>query len=75
MILNIYSFYRDGFRKMRVGKKLWAIIFIKLFIMFAVLKAFFFPNFLKTNFATDHERAGHVLSNFTQSKKMGGDND
>ncbi len=75
MILNIYTIYRDGFRKMRVGKKLWAIIFIKLFIMFAVLKAFFFPNYLNTNFNTDSERAGHVLGSFTQSKKMGGNND
>lgn len=75
MILNIYTFYRDGFRKMRVGKKLWAIIFIKLFVMFAVLKAFFFPNYLNTNFTTDHERADHVLGTFTQSKKMGGSND
>ncbi|MEN8256320.1 MAG: DUF4492 domain-containing protein [Thermodesulfobacteriota bacterium] len=75
MILNIYSFYRDGFRRMRVGKKLWAIIFLKLFIMFAVLKAFFFPNFLNTNFKTDHERAGHVLGNFTQPKTMGENND
>lgn len=75
MIFDIYTFYRDGFRRMQVGKKLWAIIFIKLFIMFAVLKVFFFPNYLKTNFTTDHERAGHVLSNFTQSKNLGGNND
>ncbi|MBU0680871.1 MAG: DUF4492 domain-containing protein [Proteobacteria bacterium] len=75
MIHTIYTFYRDGFRKMQVGKKLWAIIFIKLFIMFAVLKAFFFPDFLNTRFSTDHERAGHVLGNFIQSKKMGGSND
>ncbi len=75
MILDIYTLYRDGFRRMRVGKKLWTIIFIKLFIMFAVLKVFFFPNYLKTNFTTDHERASHVLRNFTQSTKMGGNND
>jgi hypothetical protein len=71
MILSIYSFYRDGFRRMRVGKKLWAIILIKLFIMFAVLKVFFFPNHLNTNFSTDHERAGHVLGNITQSSQNG----
>ena len=75
MIRNIYTFYRDGFRRMRVGKKLWAIIAIKLFIMFAVLKAFFFPDFLNTNFTTDQERAEHVLGTFTQSQQMGGRND
>lgn len=75
MITAIYTFYRDGFRRMRLGRRLWAIILIKLFVMFAVLKLFFFPNYLKTNFTTDHERAGHVLGNFTQSSKMGGKND
>ena len=28
------------------GKTLWAIILVKLFIMFAILKLFFFPDFL-----------------------------
>lgn len=45
---------------MTVGKTLWLIIAIKLFIMFGILKTFFFPDFLKTNFATDEERANHV---------------
>jgi hypothetical protein len=29
--------------------------------MFAVLKLFFFPNYLNTNFQTDEQRADHVL--------------
>jgi hypothetical protein len=29
--------------------------------MFAVLKLFFFPNYLKTRFQTDEQRADHVL--------------
>ena len=32
---------------MTLGKTLWLIIFIKLFIMFFVLKLFFFPNYIK----------------------------
>ncbi len=64
---RIITFYRDGFRSMIVGRTLWKLIFLKLFIMFAVLKIFFFPNFLKTNFATDSERAGHVLDNLTRT--------
>lgn len=67
-IRNVYTFYRDGFRSMVVGKTLWKIIFIKLFIMFAVLKVFFFPNFLATNFSSDAERAEHVLGNLTESR-------
>jgi hypothetical protein len=31
---------------MTIGKTLWLIILIKLFVMFAVLKLFFFPDYL-----------------------------
>ena len=44
---KVFDLYYDGFRNMRLGRTLWAIILIKLFIMFAILKVFFFPNFLK----------------------------
>lgn len=67
--MKIYRFYRDGFRRMTVGRTLWKIIFIKLFVMFAVLKIFFFPDYLKTNFATDAQRADHVIENLTQSTR------
>ncbi len=60
MFRKLIAFYRDGFKNMTVGKTLWIIVAIKLFIMFAILKTFFFPNFLKTNFATDEDRANHV---------------
>lgn len=47
-VVRAWRFYRDGFRGMGiVGKQLWLIIALKLFIMFAVLKAFFFPNHIK----------------------------
>lgn len=46
---------------MTVGRTLWKIILIKLLVMFAVLKLFFFPNYLHTNFQTDEQRAAHVL--------------
>jgi uncharacterized membrane protein len=67
MILRkIFSFYYTGFRSMTVGKKLWAIILIKLAIMFLILKLFFFPNYLKTNFDTDQERSDHVIEQLTK---------
>ena len=66
MLTQILHFYADGFRSMKTGRKLWAIIFIKLFIMFAILKVFFFPDYLQTNFANDEERAAHVFDNITQ---------
>lgn len=44
---KVFDLYYDGFRKMTLGRTLWAIILIKLFIIFAILKVFFFPDFLK----------------------------
>ena len=44
---KIVRFYLEGFRSMTLGRTLWAIILLKLFIMFAVLKAFFFPSYLQ----------------------------
>ena len=64
---RIFRFYRDGFRSMTIGKTLWKVILVKLFIMFAVLKLFFFPDFLATNFSTDEQRAAHVMEQITGS--------
>ena len=44
-----FHLYYDGFRSMTLGKTLWAIILIKLVIIFVVLKVFFFPNFLSSH--------------------------
>jgi uncharacterized membrane protein len=65
---KIIQFYIDGFRGMTLGRTLWVIILIKLFILFFVLKLFFFPNYLKKNFNTDKERSQNVIENFTKSK-------
>ena len=64
-IRKVWCFYRDGFSRMTLGKTLWKIIIIKLVVMFAVLKLFFFPNFLKTNFENDQLRAEYVLEQLT----------
>lgn len=65
---RIFYFYLDGFRSMTVGRKLWIIILVKLFIMFFVLRLFFFPDILKKNFDTDRERSEHVIDLLTQPK-------
>jgi hypothetical protein len=62
----IFQFYYQGFKNMTVGKKLWAIIIIKLIVMFLILKIFFFPNFLKSNFKTDKERSDYVIEQLTK---------
>ena len=46
-LYRVYDLYYDGFRHMTLGRTLWAVILIKLFIMFAILKVFFFPDFIK----------------------------
>ncbi|MDR1114973.1 MAG: DUF4492 domain-containing protein, partial [Tannerella sp.] len=41
LLVRIFRFYLEGFRSMDIGRVLWALILIKLFIMFVVLKIFF----------------------------------
>ncbi len=43
---RVFHLYYDGFRSMTLGKTLWAVILVKLIIIFVVLKIFFFPDFL-----------------------------
>jgi hypothetical protein len=65
---KVLQFYIDGFRGMTLGRTLWAIILVKLFILFFVLKLFFFPNYLKKNFNNNQERSSRVIENFTKTK-------
>jgi len=65
MLKKIFRFYFDGFRKMTWGRRLWGIILLKLFIMFAILRLFFFPDLLKRDFDSDEERASYVLEQMT----------
>lgn len=65
---KIFYFYYDGFKSMTVGKKLWIIILIKVFIMFAILRLFFFPDILKKNFDTDQERGDYVIEQLSKPR-------
>ena len=54
-----WSLYRDGFKNLSpYSRTLWLIIAIKLFVMFAVLKVFFFPNYTKQQ-AKEHNVSGN----------------
>ena len=46
IIVNLFGFYYDGFRNMTWGRTLWLLVLVKLFVMFFILKLFFFPSFL-----------------------------
>ena len=52
--------YVDGFRSMTVGKTLWLIIAIKLFIFFVIIKILFFTNFLSSKSDSDEGKAQYV---------------
>jgi hypothetical protein len=69
-VQSVYRFYRDGFQGMVLGRKLWKIILIKLFVMFVILKLFFFPDFLHTRFKTDEERGNYVLDQITRQVSL-----
>ncbi len=39
---TIFHFYADGVRQMTLGRTLWILILLKLFVIFFVLRLFFF---------------------------------
>lgn len=66
---NFIQMYIDGFKHLStLGKLLWLIILIKLFIMFFILKPFFFPNVLKRDFKTKEERSNHVIEQLIKNE-------
>ena len=56
---RVFRFYLEGFRSMDIGKTLWTIILIKLFILFVVLRIFFFPRYLN-RFDTATEKENYI---------------
>jgi hypothetical protein len=73
MFRDVLTFYLDGFRSMRLGRTLWTIILVKLLVLFAVIKLFFFPDVLKVHYDSDAARAEHVLQRLTQISAAGDD--
>lgn len=68
VLKNIYSFYRDGFKNLTVGKTLWKIVFIKLLIIFCVLKVFIYSDNMDTRFQTDKQKSEFVYKNITKGE-------
>lgn len=63
---TFFRIYAEGLRGMTWGKTLWIIALIKLFVMFAVLKLFFFQPTLK---GSSDDKANTVGDNFVQEQK------
>ncbi|EAB5333318.1 DUF4492 domain-containing protein, partial [Campylobacter jejuni] len=65
----IFNFYKEGFKNLTLGKTLWKIIFIKLFVMFVILKLFVFDVNFNSIFKSDKEKSTFVLKNLTLEGK------
>ncbi|HIR95332.1 MAG TPA: DUF4492 domain-containing protein [Candidatus Coprenecus stercorigallinarum] len=63
---RIWLFYYEGFRDMSsLGRTLWIVILLKLFIMFAILRVFFFRPAL-ADCESDAEKSRTVIENLTK---------
>ena len=57
-LLSIYNFYVDGFKSMTWGRELWWLILLKVVILFAILRLFFFKPTMSG--MSDDERIDYV---------------
>ena len=57
-LTNIWNFYIEGFKNMTWGRPLWILIFLKVIILFAVLRPFFFQPVLAGK--TEEQKIEHV---------------
>ena len=64
---RVFNLYYDGFRSMTVGKTLWLVILVKLFIIFVVLKLFFFSDFLSSH-AEEGQEADFVANELIERR-------
>jgi Na+/H+ antiporter NhaD/arsenite permease-like protein len=65
-VSDFFGMYVDGFKHLTWGKTLWVIVLVKLFIMFAILRVFFFPNVLN-RFDTEEEKSEFVAKKLTET--------
>lgn len=70
-VLGVFEFYKQGFSAMRLGKTLWGVIFVKLFVIFVLLKIFVFDENLNSTFAKDTDKSDFVLRNLINPANLG----
>ena len=64
LIVGVWRFYRDGFRNMTWGRPLVWLILLKIFILFAVLRIFFFRPTMAG--MTDAQKSEYVSKQLTK---------
>ncbi|EAH8149237.1 DUF4492 domain-containing protein [Campylobacter coli] len=67
--MRIFNFYKEGFKNLTLGKTLWKIILIKLFIMLVILKLFIFDVNFNSIFKNDSEKSNFVIENLIKEKQ------
>lgn len=69
--MNLFRLYKDGFKHMsKDGKLLWKIALLKIFIMFAVIKVFFYPQPAHKTFKTEQEKAEHFYRQYSNDSQQ-----
>ena len=63
-LLSIWNFYVEGFRNMTWGRPLWFLIFLKVVILFLVLRMFFFEPVLAGK--SEEQKIEHVGKELTR---------
>lgn len=64
IIVSVWNLYADGFRNMTWGRPLWGLIILKIVILFAILRVFFFQPVLSGK--TDSEKSEFVGERLTE---------
>ncbi len=62
-IKNIYNFYIEGFKNMKIGKTLWKIIFIKLLLIFTLLNYIIYDKSIKSEYNSNKQKSDFVYKN------------
>ncbi|MCR4860532.1 MAG: DUF4492 domain-containing protein [Bacteroidales bacterium] len=63
ILSSFWALYRDGFKNMTWGRPLVWLILLKLFILFAVLRVFFFKPAMRG--MTDEQKSEQVWERLT----------
>lgn len=67
-IISIWNFYVEGFRNMTWGRQLWWLILLKVVILFALLRAFFFTPVLSGK--SESERSEYVGEQLLEAENV-----
>ena len=69
-IFKIFDFYKEGFKNLTLGKTLWKIIFIKLFIILIILNLFVFDVNFKSLYKDDVSKSNFVIQNLISKENQ-----